>query len=48
MTDIKFCNKCLTPNSRPRVVFDKQNICNACHNAEKKKKLIGKKERENF
>ena len=48
MTDIKFCNKCLTPNSRPRVVFDKQNICNACHNAEKKKKIDWKKREREF
>ena len=24
MTEIKFCNRCLTPNSRPRIVFDKK------------------------
>ena len=48
MTDIKFCNRCLTPNTRPRVVFDKQNICNACHNAEEKKKIDWKKREKEF
>ena len=37
---IRFCQKCVTPNTRPRVVFDVNNICNACINAEKKTKTI--------
>ena len=48
MKDIKFCSKCLTPNSRPRVVFDKQDICNACHNADEKKKIDWKKREREF
>lgn len=31
-----FCTKCLTPNSRPRVLFDDEGVCNACRNAEEK------------
>lgn len=46
--EIKFCKNCFTPNSRPRVVFNKQDICNACLNSYKKKKLIGKKGKKNF
>ena len=34
--NIIFCKKCLTPNSRPRVVFDDNGICNACSNSKKK------------
>ena len=37
---MNFCKICVTPNTRPRVVFDKTGICNACINAEKKSKLI--------
>lgn len=33
---IQFCKKCLTPNSRPRIVFNSDGICNACHNSEDK------------
>lgn len=33
---ILFCKKCLMPNTRPRVQFDADGICNACHNAEQK------------
>ena len=32
-----FCKTCIMPRSRPRVVFNKDNICNACVNAENKK-----------
>ncbi len=36
---IKFCKKCIMPNSRPRVRFNKEGICNACLNAEEKLKI---------
>ena len=36
---ISFCNQCLTPSSRPRVVFDTEGVCNACRNAEEKQKI---------
>ena len=35
-TQVIFCKRCLTPNSRPRVVFDAEGVCNACRNAEEK------------
>lgn len=36
---IKFCNTCVMPNSRPRVVFNEQGTCNACTNAANKKEI---------
>ena len=27
---LKFCKKCFTPNSRPRIKFDLDGVCNAC------------------
>ena len=33
---VTFCKKCLTPNSRPRISFDEEGVCNACRNAEQK------------
>lgn len=35
--EIKYCTKCLMPNSRPRIVFDTKGVCNACRHAEQKK-----------
>lgn len=36
MKHIVFCKTCLTPNSRPRVQFNEDGICNACVNASEK------------
>ncbi|OIQ50050.1 hypothetical protein BerOc1_01980 [Pseudodesulfovibrio hydrargyri] len=33
---IKVCAKCLMPNSRPRIQFDEQGVCNACRHGESK------------
>ena len=33
---IKFCKKCIMPDSRPRIVFNNEGICNACLHSEKK------------
>lgn len=45
---ILFCTKCITPNSRPRIVFNAQNICNACTNSENKKKIDWSNRKEEF
>lgn len=37
---VVYCKKCIMPNTRPRVVFDKDGLCNACSNAEDKWKGI--------
>ena len=34
--NIIFCKRCLTPNSRPRVCFDSEGVCNACLYADQK------------
>lgn len=45
---MKYCKKCLMPNTRPRVVFDENGVCNACNYAETmKNKIIDWQEREN-
>ena len=31
---MKYCTQCLMPNTRPRIVFDAQGVCNACNYAE--------------
>ena len=36
---VQYCTKCLTPSTRPRVVFNEESVCNACQWAEKKKSI---------
>ena len=43
---IRFCNKCVMSNQRPRIVFDDDGICSACRYAEMKENLINWDERE--
>lgn len=38
--EIQYCKKCLMPNSRPRIVFNNEGICNACLHSENKYKNI--------
>ena len=38
LENIKYCCHCLMPDSRPRVFFNKNGVCNACMNMEEKKK----------
>ena len=37
---LKFCKKCFTPNSRPRIKFDLDGVCNACTFYEKREGSI--------
>ena len=36
---MKYCRKCVMPNTRPGIIFDKNGVCSACTNQEKKKKI---------
>src|SRR5262249_54894299 len=45
---VVYCTKCLTPNSRPRIVFDDQGACNACRNAETKPSIDWEARRQEF
>lgn len=45
---IHFCKKCLTPNSRPRITFDSNGVCNACLNAEEKSTIDWERKKEEF
>jgi N-acetyl sugar amidotransferase len=38
--EIKFCRKCVVSNQRPRIVFDDEGVCSACHYAEYKHNKI--------
>jgi len=37
--EVIFCKKCVISNQRPRIVFDKEGVCNACRYFEYKKKI---------
>ena len=34
---MKYCSRCLTPDTRPRVTFNEDGVCNACLHAESKR-----------
>jgi len=34
---VRFCTSCVVSNQRPRIVFDEQGVCNACHYAQRKR-----------
>ena len=42
---IRYCRKCVIPNTRPDINFDKWGVCSACNNhfATKKKNKLEKK-----
>ncbi len=46
--NISFCKKCVTPDSRPRIQFNSEGVCNACINAEQKKLINWSERREEF
>ena len=47
MSNLFWCKKCLNMSTRPRITFDKNNICNACVWAEEKKTIDwNKREKE--
>jgi N-acetyl sugar amidotransferase len=47
-THVRFCKTCLMPDSRPRIVFDEDGVCNACRNAEEKETIDWDARREEF
>ena len=44
--EVKFCTKCVVSNQRPRIVFDEEGVCSACHFAYEKYHTIDWEERE--
>ena len=45
---VQYCKCCIMPNTRPRIVFDEDGVCNACRNAEDKDKIDWDARREEF
>ena len=46
MGKLVYCNKCVMPNTRPKIDFDDQGICGGCRGAEEKKEEIDWDKRE--
>jgi N-acetyl sugar amidotransferase len=45
---IKFCKICIMPNTRPRIVFNSENICNACLHSQKKNNINWEERKKEF
>jgi len=48
VTQIRYCTQCLTPDTRPRIEFDAEGVCNACHVAKAKNLIDWEKRRVEF
>lgn len=48
LPEMFFCKKCTHPNTRPRIRFTKDRICNGCLRAEQKKGIDWKAKEEEF
>ena len=44
--DVVFCKKCTVSNQRPRITFDAEGVCSACHYVEYKRTKVDWAERE--
>jgi N-acetyl sugar amidotransferase len=45
---IKFCKRCIMPDTRPRIVFNYNGICNACLHSDKKKQIDWSNRKKEF
>ena len=45
---MKYCKKCVYPDTKPGLIFDKEDVCNACRNHERKNEVNWEERREEF
>lgn len=45
---VRYCSRCLMPDTRPRIVFDANGVCNACLNADAKRLIDWEARRDEF
>ena len=43
---LKYCKKCVLPNTRPNIIFDKNQVCDGCSTSNQKSIEIDWQERE--
>ena len=45
---VRYCTRCLMPDTRPRIVFDSEGVCNACHHSTDKQEIDWGGRRQEF
>ena len=45
---MKYCKKCLYPNTKPQLQFDERGICSACNNYKLKDEVDWGKKKEDL
>lgn len=45
---VRYCKTCIMPDTRPRIEFDDDGICNACHTAKRKDEIDWDARRKEF
>ncbi|HRY28805.1 MAG TPA: N-acetyl sugar amidotransferase [Elusimicrobiota bacterium] len=45
---MRYCTRCIMPDTRPRIEFDREGVCNACRHADEKKKIDWEARRREF
>ena len=45
---MRYCKRCLMPDTRPRIMFNGEGVCNACEYAEQKRQIDWKERRREF
>ena len=45
---IKYCKKCVMPNTKPNLRFDEEGVCNACRNFENRKEINWEKRKKSL
>ena len=45
---MRYCKRCLYPDTKPQLIFNQDRICSACINYEKKKTIDWDKKRKEF
>jgi N-acetyl sugar amidotransferase len=45
---VRYCRRCIMPDTRPRIVFDADGVCNACRHADEKVRIDWEARRAEF
>ena len=45
---MRYCKKCLYPDTKPQIIFNDEGICSACVNHEKKEIIDWNEKRQEF
>ena len=46
--EFKLCKKCLLPNTKPDLLFNKEGVCSACYRYENRKNIDWNKRKKQF